>query len=151
MNTINLSKYLEISDYEKPNDYIFTQENFEELNRINELTRKCVEYDFNKFMLITMLEYYTYFFEQIGEFELLFIGFKELKRISMFDILYENDEFKRFIKGLSYNFDQLNLNLIKENFKEQHYYDVAFIGDIEQFKLSLNPKLPDNDFGIDLF
>lgn len=152
MEEIDLSQYLAISDYEKPKDYVFTNENFEELDRINKMLISCVDKDFNKFMLSTLLDYYVFFFENIGEFELLFIGFKELKRISQDETMYSKMEYKIFIKGLSENFDNLNNNLIREDLDNPHYYDVAFIGDIEQFKQSLNPPIAsEDDFGLDLF
>lgn len=147
----DLENYLKISDYEKPRDYQYKKNDFDELNRINRLLENCVKYDFTQFNVIFLLDYYVFFFEEIGKFELLFIGFKELKKLAFDDKLYKKEDFKKFLNALSINFDNLNNNLIREDLGNIHYYDVSFISDIEQFKNSINGDFSNCDSEIDFF
>lgn len=134
----DIEQYLKISDYTKPKDYQFSSIEFDELHRINRMLENCVSYDFTKLNTIILIDYYIYFFEEIGRFELLFLGFKSLRELAKDEALYDKQEFKNFMFGLGANFDTLNDNLVKESFENIHYYDVSFISDIEQFRQSLD-------------
>lgn len=148
---IELNKLLKISDYEKPRDYNFTEENYNELKRLNNMLKNCVDYSFDRFSLTIVLDYYSYFFSLIGKFELLQIGFEKLIEISIDETNYSNEKFQKFLKAISDNFEKLNNNLISTEIKNIHYYDVSFISDIQQFKDSIIPPNQENEIEFELF
>ena len=132
-----VKELLNVSDYNKKNDYQYTRENYEELKRINILLKNCVEHDFQYFVLNTIIDHYIFFFKTIDSFSLILQGFKEIKKIIKSDTLYKTKRFEKFIKGLVDNLDKLNENLKSNQLKNIHYYDVAFIADIEQYKIEI--------------
>ena len=120
------------SDYLKTNDYIFNKKDIKELFifiSILENEIKNTNYHFHIYSLFQI------FFYSKNKFKYLSEGFQKLKDLSLNKEIKNSSDYLFFISGMIENFKNY-LNNIQHN-QNIHYYDSAFLADIEQFESRL--------------